>query len=618
MSSIGDASWKAIVTEVSNGMIMRAKLEVASRKRKRLEELMPSDSESDSEAESDATTDGASSSTDPMPVDSESGSEAEPNAATDGASSSTDPMPMDSEPESKKAYDEFHRKWNELKTWRAKNCEKVMKPNARRAAHAALSEEDKKRFLWNDVKAAYEIYVHHMINGKPTTAYIHTFEEAEEWAALAERATPHSLTKKRAAKKAREEKHAEKRSADIKKNGDTSALERRVMLDIVVPNLKRIANERKVPFLLHVMPDGTWADLLVRFGAARCAAGALWLSVQLKTTEKMFERTWSDNGKERLRMGYEFYSMRDYTGALVLCVCEKDGKLWLFNGAALDAHEPKKTTSMRITFNKAKEKILPDPWCGTLPTTWDAVFDALQEGYNAAMSATPTSLVLTGFDEAEAKLGKKNFVEYAGIREWVRCMHDGFQPGEVNFDSARRAHLPTEEMRNDPLRYRLLKNGNLFAYPEDQNTKTDVLLYRICKGYAKEQWQFKTPRGCPYARGWHISLETPNGTDKIGTMTRNNYTYNDNDFYAAVLCKPAEWAVDGVTLIWECSKDWMLAHDLLVTESGKTPQQQFKVFSENEAHNDYRHEDLGQSRDCKWRTAMTMTGITRYSFSSQA
>mgnify|MGYP003318424455 CR=1 FL=1 len=124
------------------------------------------------------------------------------------------------------------------------------------------------------------------------------------------------------AKRMRSDEHEYDREASLAKCGDNCALERRVLLNVVLPKLEAIAEARGEPIVLHAMPDGTWADLLVRFGDATHigAVGAKWISVQLKTTARRYKKP-SKGHASGVEMGYEFKHVRGYGGALVLCVC---------------------------------------------------------------------------------------------------------------------------------------------------------------------------------------------------------------------------------------------------------------------------------------------------------
>jgi hypothetical protein len=435
------------------------------------------------------------------------------------------------------------------------------------------------------------------------------------------------------------------REASLAKHGDSPALERRVLLDVVLPKLQGIANARGERIVLHAMPDGTWADLLVRFGGGDDdathggAVGAKWISVQLKTTARRYEKL-SNHHASGVAMGYEFRHVRGYGGALVLCVCadKNDERLWMLNGDWL--HFRYKTPeNLNISYNQAKKEVNPiRGWCPELATTWEAVFDMLRAKHDDAVkrAAQPPSdekrppflaLELTSLDDAEAKLGsEKHALEHAGIREWVRCAHGGFAPEETNYDPEQRGHLPTQQMRDDPLRYRLLNDGDVFAFPDGQNTKTDVLLYRQADEFANAQkMQFKSGARISGARGWYVNLQSNAGKkekdDGSGEWTRkmkSQYAYDDNDCYVVVVCHPSAGAVPGVTLVWECSRDWMKQHNLLVDEYGMDPHtQSFYVHAEDEKHNSFGREWLGKSnKPVIWAKAMTEPGIRRMAYTA--
>ena len=180
-------------------------------------------------------------------------------------------------------------------------------------------------------------------------------------------------------------------------------------------------------------------------------------------------------------------------------------------------------------------------------------------------------------------------------------------------------------MRDDPLRYRLLNDGDVFAFPDGQNTKTDVLLYRQADGFANAQkLQFKSGVRKACARGWEVSLQSNAGQgekdDGSGEWVKKykaQYTYDDNDMYVVMVCKPSAAAVPGVTLVWECSREWMKQHFLLVNEYGIDPHtNSFMVHAEDDAHNIHGREWLGKGYDSKWHKSMTTPGIRRMAYAA--
>ena len=99
-----------------------------------------------------------------------------------------------------------------------------------------------------------------------------------------------------------------------------------------------------------------------------------------------------------------------------------------------------------------------------------------------------TALRTFTVEEAEARLGKSQAVERAGILAWMRCVHGG--------DQVPWLEMP-EAMRDDDRNLRLLRDGTVVAYPEGQNTKVDLEVlheWRDPKG-RKTTHQFKTPGG---------------------------------------------------------------------------------------------------------------------------
>ena len=72
-------------------------------------------------------------------------------------------------------------------------------------------------------------------------------------------------------------------------------------------------------FQVKKLREGTLADFLIK---PTYIIEDIWLAIQLKATRK-----------EKLKKGYCFsFGKSDYTGLLILCVCMKDNKAWVFDG----------------------------------------------------------------------------------------------------------------------------------------------------------------------------------------------------------------------------------------------------------------------------------------------
>ena len=169
-------------------------------------------------------------------------------------------------------------------------------------------------------------------------------------------------------------------------------------------------------------------------------------------------------------------------------------------------------------------------------------------------------------------------------------------------------------MQPDPLRYRLLNNGNVFAYPDEQSSKTDVLLYKHEEAFQRmHKLQFKTAQRLTNASGFLAHTDTKVGRDETSTrLTSNTYKTGDNDVYVVVLDdEVATSRIPNTVLVWECSEAWMKAHKLLdiTDESGST----FAVYTGIEKYDEYGR-TLGTTRNSYWRDAMNTDGIEFHAY----
>ena len=475
---------------------------------------------------------------------------------------------------------------------------------ATRRTYEALSDEQKGDFSkggslvsWDGKRARY--VVHYYIDGKRKQHGFAQYEDATTCASMLQQLLPNTLHNKRVAKAQDLEQLAPKRAKDVATHGNSSNLERTVLLDVLIPALTELAQVKGDDLQLHAMPDGTWADLLFRFGTS-----GRWCSVQLKTCTKRQSET----------SRYHFDHLPGYAGALIICVCAdpNDRHFWALDGTSVDKICGFRT-GLYITKSTATGKINPEKWLGTLPISMDELYERMRSDYARALardeSVPLAPLTLTTVFEAETKLGSSQQVERAGIHAWVRCTHGGFAPDEMNWDQASRAHLP-DFMQSDPLRYRLLNDGQIFAYPDEQNSKTDVLLYRKEDGFQRiERLQFKTAKRPTDQYGFLVIMGTVAGRDDAGKqLYANAYKTGDNDIYIVVLDdEVAAGSIPNTVLVWECTEAWMKAHGLIdVPDKSGTG---FHLYTGINKYDAYGRERLGSAKRGYWKTAMDDDGI---------
>jgi len=338
---------------------------------------------------------------------------------------------------------------------------------------------------------------------------------------------------------------ADRRAAGVATFGDNCALERRELLRL--RDHVQTATRGKVRVLL--CPDGCWADALFRTDAM---PKGQWLCWQHKSTHKM--ATDEQTGETF----WEFGHVRGYVGALVVCSVEDDSdRLWVMDGAVLHAH---KAANMRVTKSSVSGKILPVPADGkTLPTDLGGLVAALLAECAKVVAEATDALPTCTVEAAEARLGKSQAVERAGVLAWIACKHHGVVPW---------AEMP-DAMQADPRNLRLLRDGTVMAYPETQNGKVDleVLHDWSDRNAGKTTYQFKTPGKCSGRVGVGVNLKTASGRDEAGTrLFSNTYKRGDNDFYVVVIPSVASvLSRKGHVDIWEFPEAALAAVGLLGT-----------------------------------------------------
>ena len=214
---------------------------------------------------------------------------------------------------------------------------------------------------------------------------------------------------------------------------------------------------------------------------------------------------------------------KKYADGVVVCTVENEpGLVWAVRGKVLDEGQ---AGDMKVTKDKVTKKPRPLKADGkTLPTPLEDVARALEAECAKVVARDAAALRTFTVEEAEAMHKSKNHaVERAGVLAWMRCLHGGAVPW---------VEMP-EALQRDARTLRLMRDGTVIAYPDGQNTKTDLEVLQYPDG-AKTTHQFKTAKPVTGQFGFKVNLETNGGRD--GTRIRTNtYRRGDNDFYTAVL-----------------------------------------------------------------------------------
>jgi len=372
------------------------------------------------------------------------------------------------------------------------------------------------------------------------TIYSHSWADAlRAHAAATACADAHnSLVTIRAAKRQRLAANAPKYADDRATHGDASALERRELV-----RLRDVVAEGGALRVL-ICPDGCLFDALFRTDAM---PKGQWLAWQHKSTHQL--------GRDK--KGYEYWQfsgVKGYADAIVVCTVETEPDLvWAVRGKVLDKGQ---STVMWVAKDKATGKPRPLPADGkTLPTPLGDVACALVAECAKVVARDATALRTFTVEEAEAMgKGKSGDVERAGVLAWMRCLHGGAVPW---------VEMP-EALRRDARNVRLMRDGTVVAYPDGQNTKTDLEVLQYPDG-TKTTHQFKTATLMPGHLGFQVDLETVGGSD--GTRIRTNtYRLGDNDFYTAVLPDTgAKGARAGRVDVWTIPEAELATRGLLGT-----------------------------------------------------
>jgi len=389
--------------------------------------------------------------------------------------------------------------------------------------------------MWEAGDSHYHTWTR--IAGKSVHVYTHSLEAAREASRLAAAVSVfNSIETQRARKVAKFDELADKREKDKAKNGDNCAMERRVLVHL----RDLLAEHEDVSF--HICPDGCLADALYRTADM---PDKQWLMLQLKTTAKEYDKKSYNKkyGCTYTSRGYQFKDVKGYSGMLVACVCEGDGMTWVLPGSALDVG---KNADLTITRSEKNGKLLPTP-CGKVkPTTLAGLVARLCAECAKVEAEDPTALPTATLDAAEAMLGKSHAVEHAGVQAYIRHVLGGALPWDGTPHS---------------LIHRKTYSGKVFRYPEEQNGKTDFIVY---DGADINRLQFKTAKKVPGHAGWYVDLATNAGKDTDSKKLRtNNSKHGDNTHYVMCLPPAAASGIPGEVHFWIVDEATMLAHNLI-------------------------------------------------------
>ena len=408
-------------------------------------------------------------------------------------------------------------------------------------AHEMYAAFGKRITHWRAERKCFHTKLQH-IPGLEKTEHIlsHSWADAlRAHAAATACADAHnSQVTTRAAKRQRLAANAPKYADDRAKHGDDCALERR--------ELRRLRDVVVEGGALRVLicPDGCLFDALYRTEAM---PKGQWLAWQHKSTHRLRR---SDEGSEY----WKFIKVKGYADGIVVCTVEAEpGLVWAMRGKVLDEGQSR---DMQVTKDKVTGKPRPLKADGkTLPTPLEDVARTLIAECDKVVARDATALPTFTVEEAEAMgKGKLSDVERAGVLAWMRCLHGGAVPW---------AEMP-EALQRDARNVRLMRDGTVIAYPDGQNTKTDLEVLQYPDG-AKTTHQLKTAVPITGQLGFYVKLATAGGRDgkKIHT---NTYQLGQNNFYTVVLPDTgAKGARAGRVDVWTIPEAELATRGLLGT-----------------------------------------------------
>ena len=413
---------------------------------------------------------------------------------------------------------------------------------AARAEHAGLDKDALKlltsRTTWRPEKLLFFTSVRVNTDLCCITSFSYPLALEADRAAV-ELANAHaSLETVRAKKRQRIDERAEERAGNVAKYGGNSELERSELYRIA-STLMVHPKAVETGLTVQLMPDGCHADALFR--VAKMPPGK-FLEWQHKSTRTAVDTSSSSNDN----VSYNFSACAGYDNCLiVLSVKAEEEIFWAVRGSEITERD------ICISHNW-KEFEYTGLGGDSTPIGLEGLLEVLLYEASEAVTGRFGALPMFSMEEAEEELGSTHLVERHGILDWARCLHGGFA-------------LFTEmslEMQNDSRTLRQTKDGTVFQYPREQNSKVDlhILLDWQSENGGKINLQFKTAYQPPGNNGYVMDLATPIGGQLVG----NVYTRRDNDRYIAVLPSTgAAYSIENEIHIWNVADADMEDHGLL-------------------------------------------------------
>jgi hypothetical protein len=396
------------------------------------------------------------------------------------------------------------------------------------AEHLAADEEIPCT-SWSTRKKRYHTSVRR--DRKCVNIYSNTRTDAVEAGRLAKAWSDagNSLVVRREAKRQKLEDLTTKRAADVAITGDNTALERRCLIrlrDAINNHESARTGDPLDNLQIHIMCDGTLADALYRTN--RMEDGD-WLSWQHKTTHKRVK-----NG------GWVFQNVNGYDGMAIICESEVDDNQWLFDGNTYHTW----TKNLYVGCKGGKPTVAPialADFCDVLRTYCTNAAVGFQGAYHA-----------TTLYDAERLIGKGMItsckpstleIERRGVVLFIDEVLGGEFPfaereGADYADTVRFIDRCNPELgaaiRAAPDTYRVTRNGDVFKYPEAQQSKTDLEIWTCGVAHGGDvevhndsgwnTYQFKSAQETTGESGMKGRLVTNSGKDPNGTrINSNNY-----------------------------------------------------------------------------------------------
>ena len=357
-----------------------------------------------------------------------------------------------------------------------------------------------------------------------------------------------SLETVRAKKRQRIDERAEERAGDVAKHGGDNELERSELYRIMS---KLMVHPKAVEtgLTVQLMPDGCHADALFRVDGMPPGKFLEW---QHKSTSTAVDTSSSSNDNLR----YKFATRPDYENCLiVLSVKAEEEIFWAVRGSEITQ------SYIHIAYNWEECQYTglggDSTPIDSTPIDVEGLLEVLLYEASEAVTGRFGALPMFSMEEAEEELGCTHLVERYGILDWAKCLHGGF----VLF-----TEMPIE-MQNDSRVLRQTKDGTVFQYPLEQNSRVDLHILPDWQSEdgGKINLQFKTAYQRPGNNGYVMHLTTPIGGQLVG----NVYKRRDNDRYVTVQPSTgAATSTENEIHIWDVTDADMEAHGLLASSHG--------------------------------------------------